>query len=250
MKTHTYCCKVCDNSYEEKARAGNHKAVRVLCPKHREIFGRCAKCEGVFLDSDMARGGKDGRGSYCKRCFSIYRGALGIHRCTHCKSDWMMSRGDRHNGHARWLCPECLDQVKHCKKCDETKPIEDFHKRSDAQSGRTAWCKVCIREKSAQAAPAQKLKQYQLTVPDYEVMLASQDGVCKICRRPEEALSSHTGKPMALAVDHCHVSMKNRGLLCQRCNQALGLLRDDVEIVKAALEYLSAHAVSLSPSPV
>jgi len=42
----------------------------------------------------------------------------------------------------------------------------------------------------------------------------------------------------ALAVDHCHSTNKIRGLLCTDCNTALGLLKDNKELVKSALAYL------------
>ena len=37
------------------------------------------------------------------------------------------------------------------------------------------------------------------------------------------------GSEMPLSVDHCHETGKVRGLLCHRCNTAIGLLRDDPE---------------------
>lgn len=41
-----------------------------------------------------------------------------------------------------------------------------------------------------------------------------------------------------LHVDHCHQTGKIRGLLCQKCNMALGLLNDSVEILETAIRYL------------
>jgi hypothetical protein len=56
-------------------------------------------------------------------------------------------------------------------------------------------------------------KQYDITIDDYELMLAFQDGVCAICGRPP--------KKMRLAVDHDHKTGEVRGLLCFICNQTL-----------------------------
>jgi Recombination endonuclease VII len=39
-------------------------------------------------------------------------------------------------------------------------------------------------------------------------------------------------------VDHCHVTGVIRGLLCFSCNMALGHFKDDISILKSALEYL------------
>jgi hypothetical protein len=62
-------------------------------------------------------------------------------------------------------------------------------------------------------------------------MLEAQCGVCAICKepRPEER---------TLHVDHDHETGEIRGLLCFRCNNAIGDLRDDVELIAALLGYL------------
>ena len=44
-----------------------------------------------------------------------------------------------------------------------------------------------------------------------------------------------------LAVDHCHSTGKIRGLLCNKCNPAIGFLQDSPEIAKNALEYIKKH---------
>jgi hypothetical protein len=62
-------------------------------------------------------------------------------------------------------------------------------------------------------------------------MLLEQDGVCAICGG-----DCMTGK--SLAVDHDHDTGKIRGLLCQRCNQAIGLLDHDVDKMLSAITYL------------
>ena len=65
------------------------------------------------------------------------------------------------------------------------------------------------------ARHAQKLQKYQLTVERYDMMLSVQHGVCALCGGRD--------KKRMLAVDHCHVTGKIRGLLCWRCNSMLGV---------------------------
>ncbi len=76
-----------------------------------------------------------------------------------------------------------------------------------------------------------KLKnRYGLTAEEYEAILESQGGGCAICEKtPEEA-----GK--RLSVDHDHETGDVRGLLCQSCNLALGMIEDHLD---AALAYLA-----------
>lgn len=45
-----------------------------------------------------------------------------------------------------------------------------------------------------------------------------------------------------LAVDHCHVTGKIRGLLCTRCNVALAAVGDNLEGVMRFVEYLRRAA--------
>lgn len=47
----------------------------------------------------------------------------------------------------------------------------------------------------------------------------------------------------SLDVDHDHATGEVRGLLCNRCNQAIGLLQDDPLIVRSALVYLNGGIV-------
>jgi Recombination endonuclease VII len=64
------------------------------------------------------------------------------------------------------------------------------------------------------------LAQFGLTIEDYDAMHEAQDGLCAICKQPET--SSRDGKVYRLAVDHCHKTGKVRGLLCFKCNSAMG----------------------------
>lgn len=43
---------------------------------------------------------------------------------------------------------------------------------------------------------------------------------------------------LALVIDHCHVTGKVRGLLCNGCNTALGAFQDDPKVLRRAISYL------------
>ena len=69
-----------------------------------------------------------------------------------------------------------------------------------------------------------------LTEEEYKTMLDAQGGVCAICKEKP--------KVGRLAVDHVHGTEKVRGLLCNLCNPALGLFKDNPERLEMAIAYL------------
>ncbi len=78
---------------------------------------------------------------------------------------------------------------------------------------------------------------YGLTREKYDLMVASQNGLCAICRNPP-------GKK-GLVIDHCHDTGVVRGLLCHSCNIGLGALGDTAEALHRAIKYLDApHGIS------
>ncbi len=46
------------------------------------------------------------------------------------------------------------------------------------------------------------------------------------------------GRDKDLVVDHCHKSLKIRGVLCKRCNTGLGIFKDDIKMLKKVIDYL------------
>lgn len=78
-------------------------------------------------------------------------------------------------------------------------------------------------------------RAYGLGFKEYEEMLFNQNGVCAIC----------SGKPpknqhkTRLNIDHCHTTGKVRGLLCDACNRAIGLLKDSPDLLNKAIHYLA-----------
>lgn len=82
-----------------------------------------------------------------------------------------------------------------------------------------------------------KLKyEYGIGLEKYNYMLASQNNCCAICKKTD-------GK--SLCVDHNHATGKIRGLLCNKCNKALGLFNDDPELLKIADLYLKSFKEDL-----
>jgi hypothetical protein len=86
------------------------------------------------------------------------------------------------------------------------------------------------------------VKRYGITEATYNAILRQQGGVCAICHQPETVIGMY-GQPDPLGVDHDHITDRIRGLLCRGCNAALGLCRDDPNVLRAAAAYLDQGGV-------
>jgi hypothetical protein len=75
--------------------------------------------------------------------------------------------------------------------------------------------------------------KYGMTGEQFDLLLQDQGGVCKICGKTNAPTRMNL-----LGVDHCHATGKIRGLLCIKCNSGLGFFEDDINRMKAAIEYL------------
>lgn len=169
--------------------------------------------------------------------------------------------------------------MKICTKCKQTKEEKDFYKRKDGSTA--SHCKLCfklkMRENRKNWTPEQKLKdkirlnkyikenkehvknkhkeywdrnkdksknnalyrKYGISLSDYQKMFAEQLGVCAICYQAEVATINNIRK--TLSVDHNHTTGKIRGLLCYRCNSALGLLKEDEKLIMSTLFYIKKY---------
>jgi hypothetical protein len=49
------------------------------------------------------------------------------------------------------------------------------------------------------------------------------------------------GSTSNLVIDHCHVNGHMRGILCNKCNVALGMANDSVDRLLELIEYIQAY---------
>jgi hypothetical protein len=85
--------------------------------------------------------------------------------------------------------------------------------------------------------------RYGITEEDYEKLLVKQKHSCKICgHKPDKDQTQpdncQTQPDKPLYVDHCHQTKAVRGLLCSKCNLALGHMNDDPTRLERAADYL------------
>ena len=81
------------------------------------------------------------------------------------------------------------------------------------------YCKDCSKE-------WKYLERYNITLEEYNKQMNTSN-TCKLC-----------GSNKGLCYDHDHTTMKFRGVLCMKCNSALGKLGDNEEGLIKALKYL------------
>jgi hypothetical protein len=100
----------------------------------------------------------------------------------------------------------------------------------------TGSCQECHKKFNNSKKHSLKAK-YKITLEQYNEMLKLQNGVCKICNKPETAIDKVTKKIRTLSVDHCHDTKKVRGLLCHNCNVGIGSLKHNPNFLRTAALY-------------
>lgn len=137
-------------------------------------------------------------------------------------------------------------RAKRCSKCKQTKPVGNFDLDCQKRDGLRSACKACRSayaqgyNSTARGKASMRQRQlkhhYGITQDDYDLLLAQQDGRCAVCGMLPN------GKPQTngaiLHVDHNHATGQVRSLLCQDCNQAIGLLKEDPALFDAAKRYV------------
>ena len=76
---------------------------------------------------------------------------------------------------------------------------------------------------------------FKLTFEDRAMLNAKP--FCQIC-----------GTTKRLHIDHCHTTNKIRGYLCAAHNQGIGLFNENIEDLKAAINYLKLHGNQIQNS--
>lgn len=119
---------------------------------------------------------------------------------------------------------------KNCFVCGRVHPISEFYKNRAKYDGYQGFCKTCHAKRSRDWKEIDLKRKYDMGNDDYQSFLEAQGGRCAIC--------GEVPGDTSLAVDHDHETGKVRGLLCFKCNTALGMLGDSREMLLEAAAYL------------
>ena len=140
--------------------------------------------------------------------------------------------------------------MKTCKKCSNDRPFSAYSMDRRRKDGLSIYCKLCLakkyEERKSTLSTRQRkeiwdganIRRHGITVEYYNELLEKQNGVCAICQGDSGSRRFN--------IDHDHACCSGlyscgkcvRGLLCGSCNKAIGLLKENKEIVLRVLNYL------------
>lgn len=138
-------------------------------------------------------------------------------------------------------CKVCYRAYRAARRALDRKAQQKYYKKNRKKIIKKVvdWQRVNARRRYDLAQPSRrkyKLKSlYGLALEDYLKLLEIQGNVCKICKLSPQKES--------LCVDHDHKTGAVRGLLCQRCNKAIGSFEDSPTLLKRAAAYIEECAV-------
>ena len=123
--------------------------------------------------------------------------------------------------------------MKICSICKQELSLSLFHKRTykTGNIGYQSKCKKCSTDvkKTYYNTHEYARRRFKLTEDQYNDLMKNEN--CQICN------VELTKK----CIDHCHSTNKVRGVLCNNCNTALGLVGDNASTLQKMIEYLSTN---------
>lgn len=136
-------------------------------------------------------------------------------------------------GPTRQRCPECKAKRKAETDKAKAKRWRDADpERAKAMANKHNRKRLADPVFRQQARDRELRRVYGITRDELDAMLEAQGHRCAICG------GERNGPGTRLHVDHCHKSKRIRGLLCAKCNTAVGLLDDDPDRAAALAAYL------------
>lgn len=134
--------------------------------------------------------------------------------------------------------------IKRCSSCKEEKNFSEFNKSKLGKFGIHNQCRQCTKlwkpSSEALKISRQKTREWNrkklsgFTQEDFDNKLKEQGYKCAICGTVDPGKTNWHA-------DHDHKTGQKRGVLCHKCNTGLGLLKDDVDVLCAAIEYLNHY---------
>ena len=177
-------------------------------------------------------------------------------KCGHCKIELPLDSFQKNRSAPDGLQYRCKDCTRKASKACRAKrghlwlpAAEQWKNRPENRARRNATTRARQAKRKLEAPDKvreerrrwQLNTKYGLTPELKRALVEAQDNICSICFVSIDAISC--------ATDHDHARDYVRGMLCKPCNSALGLFKDNPEILRRAADYLEeAHSFLLEPS--
>ena len=246
------------------SKCNQSKRVSEFYAQNGKPISRCKQCHRKMCNaSDRRR--KDAGDRRCSGCnkwrpiSDFVVETVAENRCSLCR---------KRNPQTRTRDSQTITHgKKKCSRCLQIMPVKNFGKNKSTSSGLQSNCLECqraavrayqtrqrerdlagwrrrladtaarwrknnqerYREVIAQRNLKCRAKKYGLTTKKLAELTNAAAGKCQICGVVAKRLN----------IDHSHETGEVRGLLCSRCNCGIGLLDDNPDILRRAIQYLS-----------
>jgi hypothetical protein len=194
----------------------------------------------------------------CPECFRLPINVVSEKACARCgivKKAKYFRVDNSHTDGLRSVCKDCDkiplekkythypksddENLKWCGGCKDFLPLEDFHKNKLRPSGLDSRCRNCGKDRRL-------MNLYGISLEEYNSRLKAQNNSCAICHLKETEIDPRSGMIKFLHVDHDHACCPGvkscgkclRGLLCSRCNTAIGQFNDNKRLLIKAIQYI------------
>ena len=129
------------------------------------------------------------------------------------------------------FCDSCFNETKICRRCQQRKSIFEFEKNQKTIAGkisRRGECRDC-RKWRKMIAPKMRVEFEKMYPPP----AFGKPFYCPVCQHTIIRQFKNE-----VVLDHSHKTGQIRGYICRMCNNSIGMMDDDVEILKRAIKWI------------
>lgn len=129
------------------------------------------------------------------------------------------------------FCNSCFNETKICRRCQLKKSIFEFEKNQKTIRGkvsRRGECRDCRSWKKPMSTKDRN--EFEKIYPPPPIGKPFQ---CPICTRT--IIRQYKND---VVLDHLHNTGKIRGWICRMCNNSMGMMEDDAEILQRAVKWI------------
>lgn len=164
--------------------------------------------------------------------------------CNKCNLDKNIDCFYKHSsikgGGLRKVCTECNTKYRLTKRKENPEKDKQNQKvwvSNNRQYVNNNWKNYRLLNKDKWKSVHLK-RNFNMSLTEFQKILTDQNHLCAICKNPESIIDKRNNVKRSLSVDHDHNTGKIRGLLCTNCNQGIGKLKDDPNILREAANYI------------